>query len=89
MLKNAGRESRNPVQNHYENLALNLSLTGFKKALNLLTKKLQEPRGGSNWAGMAGECLARIVRLLARHSKKDTIKLIQLQHKEGVSQIIM
>jgi hypothetical protein len=27
MLKTAGRESRNPTLNHYENLALNLSST--------------------------------------------------------------
>jgi hypothetical protein len=39
MLKTAGRESLNPALNHYENL----SLTGLKKALNLLIKKLQEP----------------------------------------------
>jgi hypothetical protein len=31
MLKTAGRESRNPTLDHYENLALNLSLTGLKK----------------------------------------------------------
>jgi hypothetical protein len=43
MLKTARRESRNLALNHYENLALNLSSTGLKKALNLLTKKLQEP----------------------------------------------
>jgi hypothetical protein len=31
MLKTAGRESRIPALTHYENLALNLSLTGLKK----------------------------------------------------------
>jgi hypothetical protein len=39
MLKTAGRENRNPALDHYENL----SLTGLKKAIDLLTKKLQEP----------------------------------------------
>jgi hypothetical protein len=39
MLKTAGRESWNPALNHCENFALNLSWTGFKKALNFLTKK--------------------------------------------------
>jgi hypothetical protein len=43
MLKTAGRESRNPTLDQCENFALKLSLTGLKKALNLLTKKLQEP----------------------------------------------
>jgi hypothetical protein len=33
MLKTAGRESQNPALNHYENLVLNFSFTGLKKAL--------------------------------------------------------
>jgi hypothetical protein len=31
MLKTADRESLNPALDHYENLALNLSLTGLRK----------------------------------------------------------
>jgi hypothetical protein len=51
MFKTAGRENRNPSLNHYENLSLT-GLRSLKKALHLLTKKLQEP-----WTSRPGQCL--------------------------------